>query len=45
MPNIKADATPEISIHALFAEGDSRGIHPCKCAPISIHALFAEGDD
>ena len=33
-----------ISIHALFAEGDSSADETVKLAHISIHALFAEGD-
>ena len=36
--------TSEISIHALFAEGDDAGIYILGCIYISIHALFAEGD-
>ena len=35
----------QISIHALFAEGDARpGLHCGAHGGISIHALFAEGD-
>ncbi len=35
----------DISIHALFAEGDLHTAkHPPIRAFISIHALFAEGD-
>ena len=35
----------QISIHALFAEGDHRDRPHGGDRPISIHALFAEGDD
>ena len=34
----------EISIHALFAEGDGRAAAAALFLHISIHALFAEGD-
>ena len=37
-------STPEISIHALRAEGDEIHAPVCKCQLISIHALRAEGD-
>ena len=36
--------TIDISIHALFAEGDVNLTIPSLDLPISIHALFAEGD-
>ena len=36
--------TIDISIHALFAEGDLDGKRPGHTVEISIHALFAEGD-
>ena len=38
------DAGMEISIHALFAEGDLPKERPAHHNWISIHALFAEGD-
>ena len=34
----------QISIHALFAEGDQATSREGKKMEISIHALFAEGD-
>ena len=34
----------QISIHALFAEGDESDGLPRTLMMISIHALFAEGD-
>ena len=33
-----------ISIHALFAEGDTPTDNPGRNTQISIHAFFAEGD-
>ena len=37
-------ASEIISIHALFAEGDTSRSYAINCRGISIHALFAEGD-